>query len=114
MSYISVQGERSTEEEISALDNLTDLAISGASQAIRKTGTNTFANVDVGSGSGSGFTLLPATGTINSINTTFTFTEQPDYIISDGAWYRVNKGWTWSGSTATMTIPPSDDLYGFT
>lgn len=61
----------------------------------------------------SGFTLLPATGDVNGSNVTFTFTEEPTYIISDGAWYRVNKGWTWSVLTATMTIPPNDDIYGF-
>jgi len=67
----------------------------------------------VSAGSGGGFTLLPATGSVNGSNVTFTFTEQPDYIISDGAWYRINKGWTWSVLTATMTIPPNDDIYGF-
>ena len=60
-----------------------------------------------------GFTLLPATGSINSVNAAFTFTEKPTYIISDGVWYRENKGWTWSVLTATMTIPPNDDCYGF-
>ncbi len=67
-----------------------------------------------GSGtSGGGFTLLPATGTIDGVNADFTFTEQPTYIVQDGAWYTVNKGWTWSGFTATMTIPPNDNIYGF-
>ena len=65
-------------------------------------------------GSGGGFTRLTATGIINSINADFTFTEKPDYIVSDGAWYEENSGWTWSGSTATMTIPPNDSIYGFT
>jgi hypothetical protein len=66
-------------------------------------------------GGGGGFTLLTPTGTINSVNTAFVFTEQPTYIVSDGAWYRVNKGWTWDSGTltATMTIPPNDDIYGF-
>lgn len=64
-------------------------------------------------GGGGGFTLLTPTGSVNSINTAFVFSQKPTYIISDGAWYRENKGWTWSGSTATMTVPPSDDLYGF-
>ncbi len=66
------------------------------------------------SGGAGGFTLLPATGSVNSVNATFTFTEKPDYIVSDGVWYRENKGWTWSVLTATMTIPPNDDIYGFT
>lgn len=57
--------------------------------------------------------LSNPTGTINSINTAFVFASQPTFIVSDGVWYRVNKGWTWSGTTATMTIPPNDDIYGF-
>lgn len=64
---------------------------------------------------GSGFTLLPATGTVNGSNTSFTFTQQPTYIVSDHAWYRVNIGWTWNGGslTATMSVPPADDIWGF-
>lgn len=64
--------------------------------------------------SGAGFTLLSATGSVNSVNANFTFTEKPDYIVSDGVWYRENVGWTWSGLTATMVIPPNDDIWGFT
>ena len=57
---------------------------------------------------------LVATGTINGSNTVFTFVSQPQYIISDGAWYKVNVGWTWNGiDTATMTIPPNDNIWGF-
>jgi len=72
----------------------------------------TWANIKIGIGA---FTLLPATGNVNSVNADFTFTEKPTYIIMDGAWYRENKGWTWAAGTltATMTIPPNDDVYGF-
>ncbi len=64
---------------------------------------------------GAGFTTLPATGTVNGINIDFIFTEKPTYIISDGAWYKENKGWSWNGGTltATLTIPPNNDIYGF-
>lgn len=57
---------------------------------------------------------LPATGTINSVNTAFTFTQQPTYIVSDGVWYKVNVGWTWNGGTltATMSVPPNDNIWG--
>lgn len=69
----------------------------------------------VDSSGGSGFTLLPATGTINGVNAAFTFTQQPTYIVSDHMWYRVNIGWTWNGGTltATMSVPPNDDIWGF-
>lgn len=62
-----------------------------------------------------GFTFLPATGLVNSNNTEFTFTEEPSFIVSDGAWYRENIGWTWDSGTltATMVIPPNYDIYGF-
>ncbi len=64
--------------------------------------------------SGGGFTTLAATGTVNGTNTAFTFTQKPTYIVSDHAWYQENKGWTWNAGTltATMTIPPVDDIFG--
>lgn len=67
------------------------------------------------SGSGGGFTLLPATGAINGVNQSFTFTEEPTYIVSDGLWYRENIGWTWNAGilTATMVVPPTADIWGF-
>lgn len=69
--------------------------------------------------SGSSPTSLPpalaATGLVNSSNTAFTFTEKPTYIVSDGAWYRENIGWTWNSGTltATMFLAPNDDIWGF-
>lgn len=60
-----------------------------------------------------GFTTLTATGAVDGSNTSFDFTSKPTYIVSDHAWYQENTGWTWSGSTATMTIPPNDDIWGF-
>lgn len=64
-------------------------------------------------GSNAGLTLLTATGTVNGSNTAFTFTTKPTYIVSDGAWYTENNGWTWSGSTATMSVPPQSVIWGF-
>ncbi len=60
------------------------------------------------------FTPLTATGTVDGSNSAFTFTQKPTYIVSDSAWYRENKGWTWNSGTltATMTIPPSTDIFG--
>lgn len=70
-------------------------------------------------GGGGGFTTLTATGSRNGINTVFTFTTstQPSYIVSDGVWLTAlddNGGtqWTWSGSTATMVVPPNSSLFG--
>lgn len=65
--------------------------------------------------SSSGFTKLPATGAVNGVNTQFVFSQKPTYIVSDHAWYTENIGWTWNVGllTATMTIPPSEEIYGF-
>ena len=64
---------------------------------------------------GAGFTELTATGTINGTNTAFTFTEQPDYVVADGVWYKSGDAWSWNGSdTVTMTIPPAFSIFGVT
>ena len=72
--------------------------------------------VTVTGSAGGGLTELTATGTINGVNADFTFTEQPDYIFSDGVKYKVNAGWSWNGGTltATMSIPPSFSIWGET
>ena len=61
---------------------------------------------------GGGVIELVATGAINGINQSFTFTSKPVYIVSDGAKYKENAGWTWSGLTATLTIPPQYAIWG--
>jgi FtsZ-interacting cell division protein YlmF len=64
-------------------------------------------------GSNAGLTLLTATGTVDGTNADFTFTSKPTYIVSDGAWYVENTGWTWSSPTATMSVPPQSVIWGF-
>lgn len=44
---------------------------------------------------------------------TFTFSEVPQAIIADGVIYLENNGYTMSGLTATMDIPPSQYIKGF-
>ena len=70
------------------------------------------------SGSFSGSVLTP-TGTVNGVNAAFVFTSLPVYIVSDHAWYAQTNSngttnWTWNAGalTATMTIPPTEDLFG--
>lgn len=65
----------------------------------------------------SGFTKLTATGTVNGVNKSFTFIQEPSYIIADGAWYEKldangNINWSWAINTATMTIPPNSFIFG--
>lgn len=80
--------------------------------------TTAQAGITITSTGGGGFTMLPATGAVNSINKSFTFTQEPSYIVSDGAWYtrldnNLNAQWTWDGvSTATMIIPPTASIFG--
>lgn len=67
--------------------------------------------------SGGGFTVLPATGAINSSNVTYTFTKVPSYIVADGVWFPPISAngtvfWTNVGTTVTMINPPTFDLYG--
>lgn len=68
---------------------------------------------------GGGITELTATGLVNSVNKDFTFTQEPSYIVSDGAWYKPldNNGgtqWSWNAGTltATMVIPPNNSIFG--
>lgn len=103
MSYISVQGEQSDEEEIEALTNLAALNISSSSQFIRKTGPTTFANAE---DSGGTINVEGPTGLVNGSNVTFTVTNTPIFIVIDGLVYFENFGYTFSGGTITTTTPP--------
>lgn len=47
------------------------------------------------------------TGTVNSSNVTFTVSATPKAIIADGATYFENAGFSLSGLTVTMDVPPS-------
>lgn len=67
---------------------------------------------DGGGPAGDGLTRLTATGTVNGSNTNFDFTEQPDFIISDGIWYEVGVGFTWASTTATMSVAPTYMIRG--
>ena len=59
-------------------------------------------------------TILSPTGSVNSSNVDFIFTQKPQFIISDGVTLRENTGWSWTAGTltATMDIPPNYDLFG--
>lgn len=63
MSYIGDTGVELTSSEISLIENLTNLTTSTATQAIRKTGIDTFTNVDLSTGGG---TWGSITGTLSN------------------------------------------------
>lgn len=69
------------------------------------------------SAAAAGFTELVATGSCNSANAIFTFTQVPSYIVSDGVWMKAtgksgSVNWTNAGLTITMVNPPSQDIFG--
>lgn len=68
------------------------------------------------SASGSGASILTATGLINGSNTDFVFASKPNIVIVNGASYRENNGWAWTAGTLTATLdfaPQSgSDVYG--
>lgn len=75
--------------------------------------------VELSGGGSSSFSasVLTATGVVNGLNTVFTFTSTPNYIVSDGAIYPKtdNNGviqWSIVGTTVTMVIPPSNIIFG--
>ena len=110
MSVLSVQGEQSTSSEILSLTNLTNLATSGASEAIRKTGATTFANVAVGSSTSFSDDETP-TGSINDSNTSFTLANSPSpaaslILVLQGRVMLRGTEYTLSGANITFTDPP--------
>lgn len=56
--------------------------------------------------------FLTATGTVNGVNASFTFDDAPQAIMADGIIYLENNGYTLSGLTATMDVPPSQYIKG--
>lgn len=71
-------------------------------------------DITITASSAGAFTVLTATGTVNGNNASFTFASKPTLVISDGASYIENVGWTWTAGTltVTMTIPPQSNIYG--
>lgn len=65
---------------------------------------------------GSSITQLTATGAVNGVNAVFTFVSTPTFIVSDHLWYKTtnkNGSTNWTGTTTvTMTIPPTEDIFG--
>ena len=55
---------------------------------------------------GGGFTKLLSTEVPDGTNTIFTYSQKPLYIVSGGAWYEENNGWTWAAGQATLSVSP--------
>lgn len=70
------------------------------------------------SSGGGGLTLLPATGSVNGTNGTFTFASLPTYLVIDGVWYLPKDSnnvvqWSNVGLTITTNITPINSIWGF-
>lgn len=73
------------------------------------------------SGTGLGIVELSSTEVPNGSITVFTFSSasaQPSYIVSDNVWMKATTksgtvNWTWNGGLkqATLSVPPSDEIY---
>lgn len=59
------------------------------------------------------YTIETPTGTVDGSNQSFTVTNTPVYIISDGATYFENAGYTIVGLTITLTVPPQSFIRSF-
>jgi len=55
---------------------------------------------------GGGGTVSTPTGTVNGSNTSFTASDTPLFVVSDGIVYFDGAGFTLSGLAITMTSPP--------
>jgi hypothetical protein len=59
------------------------------------------------SGTGGGVTIETPSGDVDASNTVFIPTSEPLWVVSDGIQYFDGAGYTWSGASITMDIPPS-------
>lgn len=62
---------------------------------------------------GSGITSETPGGLVDAVNTTFTVTAEPLFVISDGAFYVDGNGYTYTPLTVEMDIPPSQYIRAF-
>lgn len=86
--------------------------VAGSNVTLTHTLKNGVQTVTFASTGGSGFSEITMTGTIDGNNVTFTAASAPTYIVADGVWTKLNKGWTNVGLTITMFIPPSSSIFG--
>lgn len=74
---------------------------------------NGVVTVTVSDSGGSGFTKETPVGDVDEVNTTFTVTTTPVYIVIDGATYFEGAGYSIVGLTLTTDIPPTNFIRSF-
>lgn len=55
----------------------------------------------------SAVSVTTPTGTVNGVNTSFTVTAEPLWVVADGATYFAGVGYSYSSLTVTMDLAPS-------
>lgn len=60
--------------------------------------------------SGGGSTVETPTGTVNAVNTVFTVTAEPKFVVADGTTYFDGAGYAYSALSITMDVPPSASI----
>ncbi|MES2216680.1 MAG: hypothetical protein V4481_05305 [Patescibacteria group bacterium] len=124
MSNVVSKSSPFTSSETTTLQNLAALGTSSSTQAIQKTGANTFANVNIGGGALGGFSFATLTGAIDGSNLAYTFTATiagvTMIVLRSGTgmregilWFLEGIHYTKSGSTVTFINPVDSSYAGF-
>lgn len=102
---------RTTKKSIAIMDegvvlsaDVDSIDFVGSGVSASTVGNNVTANITSG---GAGSTVETPTGTVDGVNTVFTVSAQPAYVISDGVTYFSGAGYTYGALTITMNIAPS-------
>ncbi len=69
--------------------------------------------ITVSDSGGTGFTKETPVGSVDSSNTSFTVTHEPNYVVADGITYFDGAGYTYSALTVTMDSPPSQYIRSY-
>ncbi len=110
------QTDQEEHDQVFGVKKVSNFISDGAGNLVRQLGDSTGAitlSNPIQITVNGGLTKINATETPDGTIVNFTFAQKPTYIVSDGAWYRENFGWTWSGTQAVMSVPPQFDIFGF-
>jgi hypothetical protein len=100
-----------TTSELLLVQELDSLANSAAGEFLRKESGSIVNGTPADTGNG--VTMETPTGSVDGSNTTFTVSAEPQWVVSDGITYFANLGYTYSGGTIEMTVPPSQYIRAF-
>ncbi len=108
MSNVVSKSDPFTSSEITALQNLTALGVSGTGQFIQKTGATTFVNT-----AAPGVNMFIPAELPDGTRTVFTVTDQPKYVLSEQGPTVEGVGYTYLGGFITFFLAPSQFIRYF-